>query len=137
LKVKINSDILEASQLNSDAYPPHYNLAKGFTVFGEACKDECTYREGYPYTWCHKVAPSKIGTWSGSDYCTSNHKMTHQVGSLIRHILQRKLFKINIGIFVTFCLLKMLIVWMLQAAEIGHPFKSKVHYFRVIGFKRS
>ena len=79
LKVKINTDILEASQLNSEAYPPHYNLAKGFTVYGEACRDECTYRDGYPYTWCHKVASSKTGTWSGSDYCTNNHKMTHQV----------------------------------------------------------
>ena len=79
LKVKINNDILEASQLNSEAYPPNYNVARGFTVFGEACKDECTYRDGSPYTWCHKVTPSSIGTWSGSDYCTSNHKMTHQV----------------------------------------------------------
>ena len=77
LKVKINTDILEASELNSEAYPKHYNRAKGFTVFGESCRDECTFRDGYPYTWCHKVEPSSVGTWSESGYCTNSHKVTH------------------------------------------------------------
>ena len=52
----------------------HLVLAPGYTVFGEACADECDYR-GYSYTWCNKKRPSVVGTWSEYGYCTlrSNH----------------------------------------------------------------
>lgn len=101
LKVKINKEIIQASGLidnilclkasiigiinfsqtvlNSDAYPKNYNVAKGFTVFGESCIDECNFKGGYYYTWCNKIEPSSIGTWLTSDYCTTSHKVTHQV----------------------------------------------------------
>ena len=43
---------------------------QGYTIRGEACKDECDFY-GYDYTWCHKVSPSNLGNWRGSDYCSN------------------------------------------------------------------
>ena len=37
--------------------------------------DECSKR-GYSYTWCTKVEPSSIGTWSTTDYCTTESDST-------------------------------------------------------------
>ena len=47
---------------------------QGYTIRGEACRDKCDYY-GYTYTWCHKVTPSNLGNWRGSDYCSNEPSM--------------------------------------------------------------
>jgi hypothetical protein len=37
--------------------------------------DECSKR-GYAYTWCTKADPSHVGTWSTTDYCTTEPDAT-------------------------------------------------------------
>ena len=37
--------------------------------------DECSKR-GYSYTWCTKAEPSNVGTWSTTDYCTTEPDST-------------------------------------------------------------
>ena len=44
-------------------------MAKSYTVFGEACADECNKR-GYTYTWCHKKVASSLGQWTDSGQCS-------------------------------------------------------------------
>ena len=72
----LNVEINAATNLNSDLYPRYYRRAMGFTVFGESCFDPCENRDGYDYTWCHKFKESALGTWSDSDYCTSDSRTT-------------------------------------------------------------
>ena len=49
---------------------------QGYTIRGEACKDKCDFY-GYDYTWCHKVSPSNLGNWRGSDYCSNDQSKWH------------------------------------------------------------
>ena len=53
---------------------------QGYTIRGEACKDECDFY-GYDYTWCHKVSPSNLGNWRGSDYCSNQPSKYTKVAS--------------------------------------------------------
>ena len=50
---------------------------QGYTIRGEACKDKCDFY-GYDYTWCHKVSPSNLGNWRGSDYCSNDQSKCHE-----------------------------------------------------------
>ncbi len=50
-------------------------LAQAYTVFGEPCKDACVKRD-YKYSWCNKIQESDVGTWSDSDYCTTESNVT-------------------------------------------------------------
>ena len=49
---------------------PPIDIPLAFTVRGEACKDECSLRDGYSYKWCAKMKPSNLGSWTENDYCT-------------------------------------------------------------------
>ena len=44
---------------------------KAYTVYGEACRDECSNHDGYEYNWCTKVEESNVGVWRDADYCSS------------------------------------------------------------------
>ena len=64
---------------------------QGYTIRGEACKDKCDFY-GYDYTWCHKVSPSNLGNWRGSDYCSNDQSKCHDkqlLAGLSNHTLRK------------------------------------------------
>ena len=63
--------------------------AAAYTIHGEACSNECDFHDGKEYTWCTKIEASSIGTWSATDYCTKDHRVTQYGEDCIDECEQR------------------------------------------------